>query len=73
MYNIDLITLIFVKKEKKTAAKMTDWRSIIDKYLNELEKNTATALEKVNEKLLKSGQHFDTRIKDYFVKSTKNR
>lgn len=52
---------------------MAEWISIIDAYLKDLQSQTTTALEKLNEELLKSGLHFDTKIKEYFMNSTKRR
>lgn len=52
---------------------MSDWRPAINQYLLNFETQTTEVLEEISQKLSQSGQQFDQKIRDYFVKSVKNR
>lgn len=51
----------------------SNWRPVLNNYLADFEARTTTALEDINRLLRQSGQNIDDRIKDYFMKSVKNR
>ncbi|XP_055305062.1 uncharacterized protein LOC129569882 [Sitodiplosis mosellana] len=51
----------------------SNWRPVLNNYLNVFEAQTTTALEEINAVLSRSGQNIDHRIKDYFMKSVKSR
>lgn len=51
----------------------TNWKSVLNKYLADFETQIGSALDEINELLVKSGQKFDDKIKELFVKSVNNR
>lgn len=71
--------ILWKNREKKSCVinnlrKMSsDWRPLLNNYLTDFEARTTTALENINRLLLESGKTIDDRIKDYFMKSVRNR
>ncbi|XP_031640578.1 uncharacterized protein LOC116352242 [Contarinia nasturtii] len=51
----------------------SDWRPVLNNYLSDFESQTTVILDKIVKLLSRSGQRFDTRIKEHFKKSVLNR